>query len=196
MICNEKKFIFIDICKTAGSSINKAFSKLYRCVGKHHTITNIAGDYFFCTNLTQYQIDNYFKFTIVRNPYDRIVSLWLWGKTKGIYSSDFRKFLDDKRDSFGFIRFIPMVNWLRNEQGDMTVDYIGRFENLSQSVSEICEKIGVPTIQLEKFNVAVGRKHYTEYYDQETKEIVNNLYSQDFSTFGYDSINYNGKLQH
>ncbi len=190
MICNEKKFIFIDICKTAGSSINKAFGKRYQCMGKHHTITNIVGDYDFCTNLTQEQIDNYFKFTIVRNPYDRIISLWLWGSKAYYKDYSFKDFViavkNKKFTDHNFVRFIPMVNWLRNEKGELTVEYIGRFEKLSKSVSEICEKIGVPLIQLEKVNAAVGRKHYTEYYDQETKEIVKNLYSEDFSTFGYN----------
>jgi len=199
MICHRKKFIFIDICKTAGTSINKTFSKKYKCIGKHHSITNIVGDFSFCTNLTKEQIDKYFKFTFVRNPYDRIVSLWLWGVKSTYKEYNFKQFVlgikNKKFDDHNFVRYIPMVDWLCDKSGKIRVDYIGRYENLEDDFAKVCKKVKVNKLPLEKINTAEyrnrkPRKKYWEYYDDETRDVVTEIYKKDIDKFDY-KFNFN-----
>ncbi len=79
MISFEKKFLFIDIVKTAGTAIGGVLEQ-YGGTGKHHSVSRPLPDLPQNRSLesliTPRVLDEYFCFTFVRNPYDRIVSLF------------------------------------------------------------------------------------------------------------------------
>ena len=86
MINHEHKFLFLHLPKTGGTSINKFFNDKFdnneRDFGHPY-----LSDYK-CNNF-----DDYFKFTVVRNPYDRLVSAFFYMKEYSNFQSDinFRK---------------------------------------------------------------------------------------------------------
>lgn len=81
MIVEDPKLLFVHIPRTAGSSVEKFFD--YQLHGKylphnaqHSTLEEYDGGY---------DLEDYFKFTIVRNPWDRLLSWYLWSYAELIY---------------------------------------------------------------------------------------------------------------
>ena len=137
-----------------------------------------------------------FKFTFTRNPYDRLVSAYSYlvngfGNEHDVeygkkLSPDFNYFVKKqlpdimKNSWWDFIHFIPMSFYI-----DEKVNFVGRLENYQQDLNHVCNVIGIPTQQLTHNNKS-KHKHYTEYYDGESRSIVREIYREDFEKFKYE----------
>ena len=173
MINNEYEFIFMHIMKTGGSSIEKLFN--YEGI-KHQRpieLINILG---------QTTWDSYFKFTFVRNPWDRTISEYFYRRKKGSVTTDFKSWL--KSMSRGSWAIGLQSNWLQ----DKNFDFIGRFENLQEDFEFVCQQINYPKVELPHMN-STSHEHYSMYYDEETKEIVREWHQRDIEKFNYDFCN-------
>lgn len=139
-----------------------------------------------------WQYNSYFKFGFVRNPFDRIVSAFEYSKKW--YKENQRKYEQPPHlDNF--------KNWILREYGFngklgkygsqseyvKGCDFIGRFENLEEDVKNAINKID-PSLYspMPKINQsASSKKHYSEWYDDETREIVSHLWARDIENFNY-----------
>jgi len=198
MISHAKKFIFVHIGKNGGRSIDSVLRRYAEKFITHQHILDIIKDG---------SIDDYFKFAFVRNPWDRCVSRYHYVKNKSVrgkayHNTTFRDFVFNKNDRFklsaGFIRHSPrlvkvyeekspfeqQLDWISDENGKILADFIGRFENIQEDFDIVCDKIGIPREKLPHKNKS-KHKHYTEYYDEETKEVVARRYVKDIEFFKY-----------
>ena len=127
-----------------------------------------------------------FIFTSVRNPYSRAVSMYKhksWNSAKTF--SDFcHKVMKNEYPS-------ECAKWHSStltehivDDNDLKVDFVIKLEALQEDFNIVCDKIGLERQQLPHLNKS-NHKHYTEYYDDETREIVAEKYAKDIEYFGY-----------
>ncbi|MCW8925713.1 MAG: hypothetical protein OQJ84_05595, partial [Xanthomonadales bacterium] len=80
--------------------------------------------------------------------------------------------------------FQPQVEWLKDTDGRVSMDYIIRFESINEGFSHVSAKIGLDT-ELPHLN-ASKRVDYREYYDGRTREIVARWFAEDIEVFAYE----------
>ena len=127
-----------------------------------------------------------FRFCFCRNPYDRAVSVYLAAKNFERVSAnasfvEFCRMLTEREvepnglyNSKGMSYFNQQVSWIRNDDGTILVDFIGRQENLDADFAKVCGELGI-----EATLPSLNRRphpHYTDYYDAETKSLVEQVY--------------------
>lgn len=189
MISHRHKFIFIGISKAASGSVRKTFDDLYDIHAhgpKRHGNTYYVhhGADYIKEHFDQkgWDWDNYFSFAFVRNPWARKVSLWKYWLLRAESKWSFKKYVIEKReDSKGYTPYYC------DKEGNILLDFIGKVEDLQGGIDIICDKVGIPHRKLpEKHIHQTKHKHYTEYYDDETKQIVAERYAKDIVSFGYE----------
>lgn len=137
------------------------------------------------------------KFTIVRDPYDRAVSLYFyilnrhrlfenWHVTPSF--QDFLELIDkgfyDRigiYNEIGMSQANPQVAWTRG----ITFDLVGRLETLDEAIRDIGTLLGKPLPAMEWLNKN-EKKLPDGLFTKETIYLIDKIYDEDFSTFGYD----------
>lgn len=217
LLSYRKKFIFVHIFKTAGTSVMDVFLPDSRFIdrlvyGKYSrffflvlnrvlNISDLGNKYYtgFHKHATAQDISlgfdlykDYYVFVFVRNPYDLMVSLYFY----------IRQSKSHKYNSVAISMSFPdFVEWYVNKSPYRQVDfvyannvclvnYIAKFENLSEELSYICDKLNISFSGLGHKNRSKDKsKKIMAYYDDSSLRLVNEYYSDDFEKFGYHKIN-------
>lgn len=126
------------------------------------------------------------KFTIVRNPYDRAVSLFRF-----IYPSlmqnkqNFIKFLSDiKSGILNNTFFADQYSYIIDKNNNIIVDNIIKFENVQNDWIVFCTKYKIPSTFLPKINYNDRTK--VDLLDNMTKKLIYDIYKRDFNYFKYN----------
>lgn len=179
-------YIFIHINKTAGTSIGRAIGLAAK---NHLTAKEIIA------KTGRQDWNTAYKFTFVRNPWDKVVSLYeyRYRKNKTEIASrgiTFTQWLSlthgQDPDPFYYQNiksFQPQVEWLKDDEGNITTDFIGKFESIRTDFEKIKQAIGTKA-ELPHLN-ATDRSNYKDYYTDETREIVAAWYHEDIKFLGY-----------
>ncbi|MCK8480550.1 sulfotransferase family 2 domain-containing protein [Psychroserpens algicola] len=149
------------------------------------------------------RFNTYYKFTFVRNPWDRLYSAYSFLKKGGMNHLDaqFSKEVMTEVDTFedfvmhwltpermnSWIHFIPQFTFITNDSNKIMVDFVGRFENFQEDFTTISKHIGVnqPLIHLNK--TKDKKQHsYRDAYTNEMKSRVAELYKTDIELFKYN----------
>lgn len=205
----QRDAVFIWIPKTAGSSV-WTFLRQYHCpklksyyAAKHCfcqrgwvTFAHQSYPQLLEANVVNQEFDQRaFKFCFVRNPYDRAVSLYFYLKRIGdvhhkLSFKGFVRVLQNRAipeiglyNRQGLSQCNSQVRWLKNRKRELLVDFIGRFENIEKDFKKLCSELGTKG-QLPHVN-RTEHTHYKNYYDDETKRIVANIYAEDLEQFSY-----------
>ena len=205
-ISDSHKFIFIHIRKSAGGSIGNTL-KPTSIVIKKDLKSKIKGRILKLeTNYKKYPFrqhcsilevknvvpkgiyDDYFKFAFVRNPYTRLVSEYEYikrrpdhGRHKKVIKMDFQQYIlyQSKRVD------AHQINMLTNKKGELEMNFIGKFENLQEDWNYVCDKLNLASTSLIHQKKA-SKVSYSDYYNEENKDLVTRLWQNDLETFDYN----------
>jgi hypothetical protein len=149
--------------------------------------------------LTRAQYEDYFKFTIVRNPWARA---WSWYRNVMRGGRNARRlnvqpgleFTEFLQRHLGRDALRPQLCWLRDFNGELPLDFIGRFECLREDFDTVAERLGMPGLQLphRRRSEGAGRgeaQDYRGHYDTALIERVALAYREEIELFGYDFEN-------
>ena len=62
--------------------------------------------------------------------------------------------------------------------------FVGRFETLEEDWARLCEKLSLD-VKLPHRGKRRDPKHYREYYDEETRRMVEEVHAVDLEKYGY-----------
>ncbi|MGH7239494.1 MAG: sulfotransferase family 2 domain-containing protein [Candidatus Saccharimonadales bacterium] len=204
MISHKHKCIFIHIPKVAGSSIEKIiwpneadasnlwmgfvddYHNKYQTGGLQHLLARYVRE-----EIGEKIFNEYYKFSFVRNPWDKAVSQYCYMKKR----PDLKEFIGMKdNDCFKrylelialkeHVQWLPQTRFLRDLNGDTLVDYVGRFEILSADAKEVFNRLDLKKMKLPHVNKS-KKRHYRHFYDTESIEMVADFYADDIQEFGY-----------
>jgi hypothetical protein len=138
-----------------------------------------------------------FKFCFVRNPYDRAVSLYHYFKRRNRIrdSVSFQMFceilMEKKFEDIGlyhwrgFSQCNPQVNWIKDKNNRVKINFIGKYESLNEDFNNLCTILKIPNnFSLPKLNIS-ERNHFKEYFTEKSVAIINTIYNEDFEFFNY-----------
>lgn len=192
MISHTHKFIFVHINKNGGTSIRNNLSKYcshqkykHEMLFKKIPNNNVNNSNENLFEKCRFPFDYYFKFTFVRNPWDRVLSNYFFAKQVWNLDCSFEYYVKDYLNIYKnkFIN-LNQLDWISDFKHNVRLDFIGRFENLQNDYDFVCNKIKIPQHKLLHKNKSV-HNHYTEYYNKETKQIVAKKYAKDIEYFEY-----------
>ena len=187
----NKKIIYFKPGKAAGTSI---FRVLLQPMGGWIIQKDNPQQFSEWMNfITDVELDYYFKFIFVRNPYDRLVSVWNDKKHEYNLNKNFKDFVLTKNSIF--VNDVPKHLHLQTQTSlvetpsgfGTNLNFIGKVESIDEDWKTLCFCTDTPYKPMVKAQV---RKHanYKSYYDEETIKIVQKLYKRDFEKFGYSKI--------
>ena len=184
----------------------------YQLVNKYNWYGNIRNDKIkyeldhstmaFLKKNCKYFNNTYFSFAVVRNPFARLVSEYHYCKNQ--YSrfikntNSFKEFVYELRDKFNYVlsnkekdhlyvsHYLPQYLFTHNYRKIQIVEKIYKLEELNENWKEITEILNIDKelIKVEK-NSSKFKYNYKDYYDNDLKKIVYELYHDDFEIFKY-----------
>lgn len=222
IVSHKYELIFIHLGKTGGDSITHALTDF--CDESQNDIIkeNQNVHKFFHKHAKAWEIqeafldmnwnyEDYFKFIVIRNPYEILHSDYWFHKFVGLrhYPNDppepgikdyewFLKchktkdmtFTDYVMDVYGYWDKGFISNWAKDRRQNIIIDYVCRNENLDQDFDYVCKKVGLPNICLEKVNktedvIYRKRPNPQEDFTPELIDFVEKIFAEEIRTYNY-----------
>ena len=191
-ISKKNKLLFVHIPRCAGKSIIVALKEKYpdtkriRGVWEHARLKEVH---------SIIRLKDYMKVAVVRNPWERMVSLYCFLSQQKAYFDDRKgKVRDSKKlKRIGFSDWLidfgkkshnirvsdtAQTSWI-SSHGKIIADEVIRFENLTEGCRQILGLDNLPIYH------KTDHTEYVKYYNKASKMYVNRVFSNDIHTFNY-----------
>ena len=214
-INHDKKAIYIHIPKTGGSFIRDSLKNYYgfksyylkrpdhnqfcriydNSVDKHEN--KIFGTLLYyktspylnrIMNMDQEKWNNYFIFTFVRNPYDRLISGYSYCNKFNISFDNFINNMIRFNCWIYWHSFMPQIRHITNEKGENNINFIGKYENLYEDFNNVLQILNFKIIHKNIVKNKSNHKHYSNYYNKLNLKYINTILEQDLKDLDYSYL--------
>jgi len=164
-------YVFVENPKTASSSCRRGF----QAVGGNTMFSK------HCTLMADPYPDRPYKIVVVRNPFDRIISMWKYNHEH----MELNDWLKGRAWEVGTgidVKRCPQRAWA------FRCSVIVKYEELQERWPKLLNTMGLPYTPLPVLNVTKGRMglpHYRDIIDDEARAIIEDRFYPDFEEFGY-----------
>ncbi len=207
LVSYDRKFLFIHIPKTAGTSIRNSLRPYARrpellwenrLLSRFGINVNTIGPWRrkrfrpHCSaldikrNLPANVYADLFKFAFVRNPWDLLVSLYHFIPSRPTHrhrervaAMTFAEFVDEWTQRPEILQ-APRIC---DRQGNLIVDFVGYFENVAGDFRAVCKEIGIAS-PLPTANKSV-HADYRSQYTERVQQLVAERLAKDIDVLGY-----------
>ena len=211
IISHGRRYIFVHIPKTGGTALSlalearamkddiligdtpKAVQRRGRLkdihtagrLWKHSTLADIDG------LVSADELDGMVLFTLVRNPWDRLVSYYHWLREQSFdhiavrlaASHSFDGFVRDPTVQHS-IRSAPYGHYMRDATGSERDAHFIRLEHLAAVLAPVEAHLGF-RLEVGRANTSARDAEYQAYYSDDTAHLVATICDQDIARFGY-----------
>lgn len=198
-ISDKYKVVFLHNPKTGGSSIealleipkdseyllNRYYGNTSKPVPQHFTYNQLR------IIIPREKFNSYFKFTYVRNPWDRLLSTYAWHNRGFETFEEFVNFVDELYQKYTPETIYNYPNYQEKYCSHLLPQYVYtgpdvhvyRFENFNPETQNLLYRLDIQK-SIPKDN-ASNHQHYSKYYNDKTRDIVAKIYAEDIKRFGY-----------
>ena len=212
IISRGRRYIFVHIPKTGGTALSLALEaramkddiligdtpkararrarvKALKAAGrlwKHSTLADIDGV------VSLAELEGLFLVTLVRNPWDRVVSYYHWLRVQGFThpavglakAHDFSGFLNHPQMQMA-LRLWPYGAYLRDAMGLERPAHFLRLEHLAEDIAPFEAHLGFRLMPLGRANESDRQRDWRGYYSDADATLLADLCAEDIARFGY-----------
>ena len=170
----SRRWIWFKICRTGGTSIIRRGlnGQEWITAGKNYQPKEFTQ---WLAKVTDEELKSYFVWTVVRNPWDRLISALAY------FHVDPEAFLSDPITwlSPGFRSHLMPQHWYWQH-----ADYIGHVETIQDSYEVICKRIGQEPATLDQMNKSTHGDYRSD-IPERFQQLATALYLRDATALGY-----------
>jgi hypothetical protein len=212
ILSRGRRYIFVHIPKTGGTALTlalearamkddiligdtpKARARRGRIRGvksagrlwKHSTLADIAG------LASDAEIADYFTLTLVRNPWDRVVSYYHWLRAQSFAhpavglarARDFSGFLNHPQTQASLAAW-PYAAYMRDRTGEEQCRLFLRLEHLDDDIAPFEAHLGFRLTPLARANESDRRRDWRPFYSDADAALIAEISAEDVARFGY-----------
>ena len=203
----RNKFWFVDVPRTSSSSLRSEISKEKGNIyGKQNLLDgSLAVSMGIPDHLPAQDARKLlgptlwgeaFTFSVVRNPWDRFLSLYHYGIISHTFPATltFREFVSQLESPRYKLQqrlhratpyYFSACDYLEDENGNLMVDYVARYESRKRDIKTIGQHIGIEDFGSVVTQEAAPDAHYSTFYDAYSRDVVGKNFKDDIERFGY-----------
>lgn len=186
-IARDPNFIFTHIPTTGGTSLMSNKSHVPSVIKAHCGDLKILTGHRYLRNMIKNRnADDFFKFTIVRNPFDRMVSHW---KVHAPQLSFYQFVEEVHHRRMPWLALRAQSRWVALRPpmtGKLLIDHAIRYERYEEGVNDTLARLGLPRVSLPHLRQNPRMKDYRRYYTSPRQiDLVAELYEEDIMNFNY-----------
>jgi hypothetical protein len=207
-LSHKNKFIFFSNPKTGSESLREMLTPYSDMLDvSYNNTTNENPFYSHISPLEMkkifsdkgYNYDEYYKIVCIRNPFNRLVSLYEMIFRRWPIKPPFDMWLKSTKtegkggggknhERWRMYGTYSLKNYISDDQGNVLVDKIICLENFDTEIPELFKTLNIepPTdFKVVKKNVRERKKKVSDYYSETSKALVFKRYEWEIKKFGY-----------